>query len=167
MVSPQRIISFLKVFLMEAIIRRAKSSDIPHLVELLRELFSIEADFEFNAGLQEQGLSLMIESPSIRCVMVVEVDKKVVGMCTGQLLVSTAKGGFSGLIEDLVINQKFQRKGLGIRLLDAVEKWCINKGAQRIQLLADKNNTKALAFYEKCHWQKTQLICLRKTGDGP
>ncbi len=141
--------------------------DIPHLVDLLRYLFSIEADFEFNAGLQEHGLSLMIGFPETRCVMVAEIDQKVVGMCTGQLVVSTAKGGFSGLIEDMVIDRKYRGKGLGSRLLDAVEKWCFSSGAQRIQLLADKNNKKALRFYSKCGWQHTQLICLRKTGDGP
>jgi ribosomal protein S18 acetylase RimI-like enzyme len=150
---------------MEAIIRRAEFSDIPDLVELLKELFSIEVDFEFNAGLQEQGLFMMLQSPETRCIMVAEVNQQVVGMCTGQLVVSTAKGGFSGLVEDLVINQKYRRKGLGSRLLEAVEKWCNSSGAKRIQLLADKNNTKALAFYEKCNWQKTDLICLRKTAE--
>jgi GNAT superfamily N-acetyltransferase len=88
-------------------------------------------------------------------------------MCTAQLVVSTAKGGFSGLVEDMVIRPEYRKGGLGRRLLEAVEKWCYGSGASRIQLLADKNNTKALTFYEKCNWQKTQLICLRKTGDGP
>ncbi len=152
---------------MEAIIRRAEFSDIPDLVELLRELFSIEVDFDFNAVRQEKGLSMMMSSPGIRCVMVAEVNQQVVGMCTAQLVVSTAKGGFSGVIEDMVINRGYREKGLGSRLLEAVNIWCIHKGARRIQLLADKNNTKALTFYEKCNWQKTQLICLRKTGDGP
>ncbi len=152
---------------MEAIIRRAEFSDIPDLVELLRELFSIEVDFDFNAVRQEKGLSMMMSSPGIRCVMVAEVNQQVVGMCTAQLVVSTAKGGFSGVIEDMVINRGYREKGLGSCLLEAVNIWCIHKGARRIQLLADKNNTKALTFYEKCNWQKTQLICLRKTGDGP
>ncbi len=150
---------------MEAIIRRAKSSDIPHLLELLRNLFSIEADFEFNAGVQKQGLFMMLQSPETRCIMVAETDKIVAGMCTGQLVVSTAKGGFSGLIEDMVIRHEYRGKGLGSRLLDAVQKWCFSSGARRIQLLADKNNIPALTFYEKCNWQYTQLICLRKTAD--
>jgi ribosomal protein S18 acetylase RimI-like enzyme len=150
---------------MEVIIRRAKSSDIPHLVDLLRDLFSIEADFEFNAGLQEQGLCMLLQSPETRCIMVAETDNNVVGMCTAQLVVSTAKGGFSGLIEDMVIRHEYRGKGLGSRLLDAVEKWCFSSGTRRIQLMADKNNKKALRFYSKCGWQHTQLICLRKTGD--
>ena len=151
---------------MEAIIRKAKSSDVPDLVELLRELFSIEADFDFNAMLQEKGLSMMISSPGIRCVMVAEVNQKAVGMCTGQLMVSTAKGGFSGLIEDMVVIREYREKGLGSRLLEAVEKWFIDNKAGRIQLLADRNNKTALKFYEKHRWQYTQLICLRKTRDG-
>ncbi len=150
---------------MKVIIRKAKSSDIPDLVELLRELFSIEADFDFNAGLQEQGLFLMLQSPDTRCIMVAETVNNVVGMCTAQLVVSTAKGNFSGLIEDMVINKRYRGKGLGSCLLKTVEKWCIDSGAHRIQLLADKNNTKALRFYEKCGWNYTQLICLRKTAD--
>jgi ribosomal protein S18 acetylase RimI-like enzyme len=150
---------------MQMIIRKAGLLDIPDLVELLRELFSIEIDFEFNADLQKQGLCLMIATPDIRCVMVAEINQKVVGMCTGQLVVSTAKGGFSGLIEDMVITQEYRGKGLGSRLLEAVEKWCFSFGASRIQLLADKNNTLGLNFYEKHHWQYTCLICLRKVGD--
>jgi GNAT superfamily N-acetyltransferase len=150
---------------MEAIIRRAKASDIRHLVDLLRDLFSIEADYEFNAGLQERGLFMMLQSPETRCIMVAEVNQQVVGMCTAQLVVSTVKGGFSGLIEDMVIRHEYRGKGLGSRLLDAVEKWCFSSGARRIQLLADKNNKKALRFYSKCGWQHTQLICLRKTAD--
>jgi ribosomal protein S18 acetylase RimI-like enzyme len=150
---------------MEVIIRRAKSSDIPHLVDLLRDLFSIEADFEFDAGLQEQGLCMLLQSPETRCIMVAETDNNVVGMCTAQLVVSTAKGGFSGLIEDMVIRHEYRGKGLGSRLLDAVEKWCFSSGTRRIQLLADKNNKKALRFYSKYGWQNTQLICLRKTAD--
>jgi ribosomal protein S18 acetylase RimI-like enzyme len=150
---------------MEVIIRRAKSSDIPHLVDLLRDLFSIEADFEFDAGLQEQGLCMLLQSPETRCIMVAETDNNVVGMCTAQLVVSTAKGGFSGLIEDMVIRHEYRGKGLGSRLLDAVEKWCFSSGTRRIQLMADKNNKKALRFYSKYGWQNTQLICLRKTAD--
>ena len=150
---------------MEPIIRKARPSHIPDLVELLRELFSIEADFDFNAKLQEKGLTMMILSPEASCVMVAEVNRKVVGMCTGQLVVSTAKGGFSGLIEDMVIRREYREKGLGSLLLKAVEKWCIDNKASRIQLLADKNNTKALKFYEKCGWKYTQLICLRKVRD--
>ena len=43
-------------------LRTAKPSDIPELVELLKELFSIEADFDFDPEKQACGLTLLLES---------------------------------------------------------------------------------------------------------
>lgn len=31
-----------------------------------------------------------------------------------------------------------------------------------MQLVADRNNTQALAFYDRLGWRRTQLLCLRK-----
>ena len=40
--------------------------------------------------------------------------------------------------------------------------WALEQGATRMQLLADKNNPPALAFYERLGWGTTALICLRQ-----
>jgi ribosomal protein S18 acetylase RimI-like enzyme len=146
----------------ETIIRIARLSDIKDMVELLRQLFFLETDFNFDAEHQKQGLLLMLNSPRTRCMMVAESNQEIVGMCSAQLVVSTAQGGLSGLIEDMVVHQNHRGKGLGSRLLQSVESWCIASGASRIQLLADKHNLKALKFYNKRQWLSTQLICLRK-----
>jgi GNAT superfamily N-acetyltransferase len=147
----------------ETTIRRAIPADVEELIELLRQLFSLEIDFEFHAQHQKKGLSLMLDDPQTRCVMVAELGQTIVGMCTAQLVVSTAQGGFSGLIEDMVVHQDHRGIGLGSCLLEAVELWCIESGASRIQLLADKTNLRALNFYNHRHWKCTQLICLRKS----
>ena len=95
------------------------------------------------------------------CVLVAEDAGKVVGMCTGQLVVSTAEGGPSVLVEDMVIDPAFQGQGLGRALLDAMLQWAGTQGATRLQLLADKNNQAALDFYEHLGWRSTSLVCLR------
>jgi GNAT superfamily N-acetyltransferase len=147
----------------ETTIRRATHADVEELIELLRQLFSLEVDFDFHAQHQKKGLLLMLDAPQTRCVMVAESGQTIVGMCTVQLMVSTAQGGFSGLIEDMVVHQDHRGKGLGSRLLETVELWCTKSGASRVQLLADKANSRALAFYNHRHWKCTQLICLRKS----
>ena len=75
-------------------IRTAKPSDIPQLVELLKELFTIEADFDFDQEKQACGLNLLLNSEK-DCILVAELlsDNKVLGMCTVQTLISTAEGG--------------------------------------------------------------------------
>jgi ribosomal protein S18 acetylase RimI-like enzyme len=146
---------------MNAIIRRAGPEDIPALVGLLRLLFSIEKDFVFDAAKQERGLRLLL-SRAEAAVFAAEQDGEVIGMCTGQLLISTAQGGLSALIEDVAVLPAQQGKGVGRRLVAAAEAWAVSQGASRMQLLADRNNAPALAFYQKMKFQTTAMICLRK-----
>jgi len=144
------------------VIRKAVPADIKQMIGLLEELFSIEEDFIFNEAAQRHGLAMMLNDNQNRCIMVAASGKQVMGMCTAQLLVSTAKGGMAALIEDMVVAKSYQGKGMGRKLLLSIEKWAIEKGAKRMQLLADRNNVNALNFYKKQKWSATQLICLRK-----
>lgn len=143
-------------------IRPAKHSDIEKLIELLRVLFSIEEDFAFNEKNQRLGLDMMIKDSENRCILVAEFENQVIGMISGQTLISTAEGGVSVLVEDVVIDETFRRQGIGRELLKAMESWAIEKGARRLQLLADINNSSALTFYNKLNWKKTRLMCLQK-----
>ena len=145
------------------IIRTAKPSDIPQLVELLKALFAIEADFIFDQDKQACGLELLLNSHK-DCILVAEQlnETRILGMCTIQTLISTAEGGRVGLLEDLVVAADFRHQGIGTELLAEAFKWAERQCLKRLQLLADKNNEAALSFYEKQGWKSTQLICLRK-----
>lgn len=144
------------------IIRRANHSDLSSMIKLLRILFSIETDFAFDELTQQSGLEIMLGDCTNRCIMVAELNQQIVGMCTAQILVSTAEGGIVALIEDLVVEDDCRGQGLGKELLLSIEGWAIARGVRRLQLLADRNNTLALDFYKKMDWKYTQLICLHK-----
>ncbi len=143
------------------LIRRAREEDLTGLVFLLEVLFSIEKDFNFNADKQQQGLRLLLQRPDT-AVLVAERQGRIVGMCTAQLFISTAEGGLSALVEDVVILPTWQAQGTGKRLMEAITEWSALQGATRIQLLADRNNTRALGFYNRIGYRPTELICLRK-----
>ena len=149
---------------MTAVIRKARASDLPVLVKLLAELFAIERDFVPDCRRQRHGLKLILSAPQEWQVFVAEVGGSVVGMCSIHRLVSTAEGAKSGLIEDVVVQQGSRGMGIGSKLLATAEEWSFAQGLRRMQLLADRNNTKALAFYERNGWNRTHLICLRKSG---
>jgi GNAT superfamily N-acetyltransferase len=143
-------------------IRPASTDDLPVLVRLLGDLFSIEADFAPDPGRQRLGLALMLSDHRRRVVLVAERDAGVVGMVTGQLVVSTAEGGLSALVEDLIVDSPVRGQGVGRALLEAVGRWASERGAARLQLLADRENAPALAFYRREGWAPTQLVCLRR-----
>lgn len=148
---------------MDVKIRNARTDDLDALTALLRQLFSIEADFAVDAGRQRRGLSLMLDGClKHRCIKVAEVDGEVVGMVTAQLLISTAEGGSVALIEDMVVDGHFRGRGIGRKLMTAIESWARERGAGRLQLLADRTNFSGLDFYDKIGWRPTRLICLRR-----
>jgi ribosomal protein S18 acetylase RimI-like enzyme len=142
-------------------IRPARQQDLEQLVELLRLLFSVEEDFGIDSGKQYQGLALMLNNDRGQ-VLAAEVDGRVVGMVTGQLVVSTAEGGPSVLVEDMVVASGQRGRGVGRALLTALTHWARQQGATRMQLLADVNNQPALGYYRHLGWQDTALVCRRQ-----
>ncbi|MFT5730268.1 MAG: ribosomal protein S18 acetylase RimI-like enzyme [Desulforhopalus sp.] len=145
----------------QPMIRRATREDIQSLIPLLRLLFSIEEDFSFDAKKQQKGLTLLIEQGSA-AIFIAEYNGETVGMVTGQLLISTAEGGPALVVEDLVVDPHHRNKKIARYLLQALGNWAEERGAHRMQLLADTSNKEALSFYKKCGWTQTKLICLRK-----
>jgi GNAT superfamily N-acetyltransferase len=133
-------------------------------VALLGELFTLEADFRPDPERQRRGLALLLEDRLRRAVLVAEQSGRVVGMVTGQLVVSTSEGAASVWVEDMVVAEGARRSGVGRRLLRAIEEWGAARGATRLQLLADRENLPALRFYEARGWSETQLVCLRRGG---
>ena len=147
----------------EIIIRNAAYSDIDALVQLLKELFAIEADFSFDADKHRQGLQLMIDGcGKHKCIKVACAGRQIVGMYSAQTLISTAEGGVVAIVEDLVVQSRWRGNGIGRMLLDEITSWSNVRQLKRLQLLADSENKPALAFYRKNSWKPTQLICLRK-----
>ena len=142
-------------------LRKARPDDVEQLVQLLRLLFTVEQDFSFDAGKQRQGLVMLLHSDR-GCILAAEAAGKVIGMCTGQVVISTAEGGPAVWVEDMVVDPAHRGRGIGRSLLRAMMAWAGEQGAARLQLLADKHNPQALAFYQHIGWQPTALICLRK-----
>lgn len=142
-------------------IRPARPDDLEVLVDLLRMLFAVEADFDFDAARQRQGLAMLLAHETA-VILVAEAAGQVIGMCSGQLTISTAEGGFALLVEDVVVAGPWQGKGVGRELLAALEQWARSRKIARLQLLADRNNGAALEFYRKLGWQPTELICQRR-----
>lgn len=57
------------------------------------------------------------------------------------------RGGKIGHIEDIVIDQNYERKGLGKKILDALYEIAKTENCLKIMLQCTNTNTK---FYEKC-----------------
>lgn len=146
-------------------IERARNADVPALIELLAALFAIESDFSADRAKQCQGLELLLAQPDDRAVLLVarSDDGRAVGMASAQLVISTAQGGPSAWIEDVVVQRALRGQGIARLLLSELLAWAQRHGATRAQLLADNANTPALDFYRHIGWEPTQLSAWRRS----
>ena len=147
---------------MNIVIRPGLAADVPRLSELLTDLFTLEVDFVPDEEKQKRGLSMLVADQSgTAAVFVAETDGDVVGMASVQTLVSTAEGARVGLVEDVIVDQRFRGKGVGMLLLDHLVDWGRTHNFTRLQLLVDRNNQPAVEFYLQQGWQGTSLNCMR------
>ncbi len=95
-------------------IENANSADIPALVLLLDELFSLEQDFQPNQAFQTVGLELILNSAKTAVIKVAKtMEGRVIGMVSGQLVISTSQGSSSVWVEDMIVSQQYRAKGVG------------------------------------------------------
>ncbi len=144
------------------LIEPATLEDIPALVRMLSELFSIESDFHPDHDKQTRGLTLLIHSPHAAVLVARDHSRHPVAMVTAQLVISTAQGAPSAWVEDVFVAALYRHHGLGKQMLAAAESWAKSRGATRMQLLVDLDNIPAVDFYAHLGWQTTRLAARRK-----
>ena len=128
---------------------------------MIGELFGVEADFSADTKKQEQGLLAILGSKEAAAFVAAE-GGLLIGMVTVQLTISTAEGGPSGLLEDLFVKKERRGRGVATALVDAVEAWCSERSAHRVQLLVDLGNEGALKFYGARGYGETRMAARRR-----
>ncbi len=125
----------------------ATKADIPQLVDLLGTLFSIEADFVPNADKQRRAVEMILGDPRTGVIYVAREGGRVVGMVSTLYTVSTAEGGKSAWLEDMVVLPECRGRGVGAQLLQYAVVGAREAGVRRITLLSDEDNALAHAVY--------------------
>lgn len=148
---------------MDITIRKAEGRDAPTLALMIAELFAVEKDFTPAPEKHEAGIrAILAKEDAAAFVAEDAASGEAVGMVTVQLVVSTAEGGPSGLLEDLFVRADRRRSGVASALVGAAEDWCRSRGATRVQLLADRTNAGALRFYDEAGYGPTLMVCRRR-----
>lgn len=143
--------------------RIATDEDIGRLSHLLEILFSQEKEFTPNAALQEAGLRAIISTPQVGEIMLAEAEGRIIGMVSLLYTVSTALGARVAILEDMIVDPDFRRRGVGSQLLEYALQISRERECARVTLLTDADNTGAHRFYERFGFTKSQMIPLRRS----
>ena len=147
-------------------IEPATLDDLPQLVDMLMELFEIEADFEPDRQKQEDGLRLLLEQPSRGRIFALRNDHSVIGMVNTLSTISTAEGGFVMLLEDFFIHPAHRSQGFGHQMLQYVVDYAKKKNFKRITLLTDKISEESQRFFQQNGFNFSNMIPMRMSIDS-
>lgn len=128
-------------------------------------LFTVSGDFTPDRMVQERGLQLILEQPNRGRIFVVRNDDQIFGMVNLLFTISTARGGFVILMEDVVIHPAHRSQGFGSMLVDYVVEFARSKQFKRITLLTDRISAESQEFFKKRGFEHSTMIPMRKIID--
>jgi len=144
-------------------VEMATLEDLPALTELVMDLFSMSSgDFQPDREVQERGLRLILEQPSRGRIAVVRNNDRIFGMVNMLFTISTARGGFVIMMEDVVIHPHHRGQGFGTMLLDHVVEYAKQKEFLRITLLTDRISAESQEFFRKQGFEYSNMIPMRR-----
>jgi GNAT superfamily N-acetyltransferase len=143
----------------------ATIEDLPALTELVVDLMSRSDDFTADRAVQERGLRLILEQPNRGRIFVVRNKDRIFGMVNLLFTISTARGGFVILMEDVVIHPDHRGQGFGRMLVDYVVDFARQKNFKRITLLTDKMSAESQEFFKKQGFEYSNMIPMRRIID--
>lgn len=98
---------------------------------------------------QNRDLRAYIDSPK-GAVYLAYIEERV----CGQMIISLSWNNYA-LIEDLEVDVKFRRNGVGQALIEQAKSWASSLGLAGIAVETQNNNVSACRFYERCGF----LLC--------
>ena len=141
---------------MEITYKTLSKEDLPLLKELIlifAEVFEMEK-FELP---NDEHLQNLLENDSI--VFFVALHKnKVVGAVRTYILPSTYYASSEVYLYDVGVTPTFQRKGIGVKLIENIKEYSKNLGYQEIFVQADLEDTHAINFYKKTGGKAADVV---------
>jgi ribosomal protein S18 acetylase RimI-like enzyme len=140
---------------MEFNIRKARESDLPRIMDLYEELTNEKTDLpEAAASDAFQEISNMPRSE----FLVIEDENTVLGTLFYQVIPNLTHSARPwATIENVVVDRRYHRQGIGRKLIEYALKRCSEAGCYKIQLLSTKTRKQAHQFYRDLGFEDTAM----------
>ena len=109
-----------------------------------------------------EGLDLLLASPALGSAWLVCAAGRVVGYFILTWGFDLEFGGRHGWITDLFIEPEHRGQGLGGQVLDFVDELLRQEGVACVELVVERDNAEALAFYMKAGFVAADRVPLAR-----
>jgi GNAT superfamily N-acetyltransferase len=128
-------------------IRTATASDVPTILELIRELATYEREPDAVEATEELIRDALFGASPVASCHVAELEGEVVGFALWYVTFSTWKGVAGLWLEDLFVRPEARGHGFGKALLQALAGVCVERGYARFEWWVLDWNVDAQGFY--------------------
>ena len=139
--------------------------DLPLLKELIKifeEVFEMEDfivpnDAHLQSLLENESMIFFVATLENKSLVENE-EIKVLGGLRGYILPSLYYASSEMYLYDLGVNPKFQRQGIGTKLMEKLKEFSKNLGYKELFVQADLEDNHAIDFYKKTGGQAADVI---------
>ena len=128
--------------------RLAVRSDIPQLVELMREFYA-ESSYPLDADWASRAFARLLDAPSLGATWIIEDESMAVGHVILTVRFAMEVGGLWGSIDDLFVRPAHRRRGAATAALGAVLAECARRGCRALSVEVGADNHPAIALYRR------------------
>jgi GNAT superfamily N-acetyltransferase len=142
---------------MRLAVRTAVEADLPRVLELLDQMDDSMYRQREDAG-QAARLSVFrqIAADPRQHLLVAEADGRIVGTVHLVVIPHLSRSCQpSGLVEEMVVDEAYRRKGVGAALLREVQRLAREAGCYKLALSSNLARRGAHRFYSRLGWQRT------------
>jgi GNAT superfamily N-acetyltransferase len=136
---------------MPAVIRPARLEDLGALKPLLAQLSGSEPwDDDRRA---DRTLKQILANPD-RLLIVAEQDGELIGSADAVCVANLTRGSRPWVaVENVVVDERGRRQGIGTALLAHLCDWAAERGAYKVQLITGTANVGKLDFYRRAGFE--------------
>jgi ribosomal protein S18 acetylase RimI-like enzyme len=147
------------------VLRLAGPDDVATLADWMREFYT-EQGYPFDPARHTEAIRGLVADPTLGRLWWIEEDDARAGyvaLCFGWSLEYQGRDAF---VDDLYLRPAFRGRGLGARVMEAVEREARALGVRALHLEVERDNDPARALYERRGLRDTgrQLLTKRLTG---
>ncbi len=139
-------------------IREIDKNDLGSLIKLYQEFWGDISNLQKMQSLYDK----LIKNPDY-IILCAEIEQKVVGTLMG-IVCYELYGDCKPFIvmENLVIEPNYRKKGIAKALLTELEKIAKNKNCSQVQFITEKNRKDAVSFYSSMGFNPSSHIGFKK-----